>query len=87
MVKHLDAAGLVDYEKYRGVEVTARGRAVARELTRRQRIVRAFFASNLDVTLDVETGYRIGYCLPRAGIRALSDCLDRPPGDGRGGTE
>lgn len=87
MVKQLDAAGLVDYEKYRGVEVTARGSAVARELALRRCIVRTFFAAKLDVDLDVETGYRIGYSLPRAGIRGLYDRLDRPPSDCRSSTD
>lgn len=79
MTKKLNAAGFVDYEKYRGVELTPRGRTVATELARRQCIVRTFFASELETELDAETSYRIGYSLPTTGIRRLRELADQPP--------
>jgi DtxR family Mn-dependent transcriptional regulator len=48
-------------------------------------IVSSFFASVLDVTLDDETAFDIGFVLPKAGVFRLRDlvgssCLDLCPG-------
>jgi len=75
MFVRLDDAGLVDYEKQRGVELTERGGTVARELAWRQCAVRAFFGARLDAELDAGTAYRIGYTLPEQGIERLSELV------------
>jgi Mn-dependent DtxR family transcriptional regulator len=73
MFERLAADGLVDYEKHRGVELTRRGQEVARELVRRQCVVRTFFDAELDVSLPAETGYRMGYVLSDVGIERLRE--------------
>jgi Mn-dependent DtxR family transcriptional regulator len=73
MFERLATDGLVDYEKHRGVELTRRGTEIARELIRRQCVVRTFFDAELDVSLPVETGYRMGYVLSDVGIERLRE--------------
>ncbi len=43
MVQRLDAEGLLKYEKYRGLVLTAAGARLAREITRRHRLLTDFF--------------------------------------------
>jgi Mn-dependent DtxR family transcriptional regulator len=43
MVQRLDAEGLLKYEKYRGLALTASGEALARNITRRHQILTDFF--------------------------------------------
>lgn len=83
MFDRLGSEGLVDYEKRKGVTVTARGEKVARELVRRQRVVQAFFESELGITLSPETGYRIGFVLPDGGIDRLWKLVDACGSDTR----
>src|SRR5712671_5085588 len=42
MVQRLDAEGLLKYEKYRGLALTAPGEALARNITRRHRLLTDF---------------------------------------------
>ena len=42
MVQRLDAEGLLKYEKYRGLALTASGEALARNITRRHRLLTDF---------------------------------------------
>jgi Mn-dependent DtxR family transcriptional regulator len=42
MVQRLDAEGLLNYEKYRGLALTASGEALAKNITRRHRILTDF---------------------------------------------
>jgi len=43
MVQRLDAEGLLKYEKYRGLVLTASGEALAKNITRRHRLLSDFF--------------------------------------------
>ena len=43
MVQRLDAEGLLKYEKYRGLALTASGEALAKNITRRHKILSDFF--------------------------------------------
>lgn len=52
MVQRLDAEGLLKYEKYRGLALTASGEALARNITRRHQLL-SDFLKLLD--LDEET--------------------------------
>jgi Mn-dependent DtxR family transcriptional regulator len=42
MVQRLDAEGLLNYEKYRGLALTSSGEALARNITRRHRLLTDF---------------------------------------------
>src|SRR5688572_32796928 len=55
MVQRLDAEGLLNYEKYRGLVLTASGEALARNITRRHQLLSDFFRL---FELDEETIYR-----------------------------
>jgi Mn-dependent DtxR family transcriptional regulator len=58
MVKRLDAEGFVNYEKYRGMVLTEEGRAIAKAIARRHRILTDFLTrlgvSREEVDCDVE---------------------------------
>lgn len=58
MVKRLDAEGFVNYEKYRGMVLTEEGRAIAKAIARRHRILTDFLTrlgvSREEVDRDVE---------------------------------
>lgn len=43
MVQRMDAEGLLKYERYRGMALTASGEALAKNITRRHRILTDFF--------------------------------------------
>ena len=52
MLKKLDASGLVAHERYRGVRLTARGRAVALEVIRHHRLLETYLTKALGVPWD-----------------------------------
>jgi Mn-dependent DtxR family transcriptional regulator len=54
MVQRLDAEGLLKYEKYRGLALTASGEALAKNITRRHKILTDFLRL---FGLDEETIY------------------------------
>ena len=43
MIQRMDADGLLKYERYRGMALTASGEALAKNITRRHRILTDFF--------------------------------------------
>ncbi|MFC3478645.1 metal-dependent transcriptional regulator [Halobacterium litoreum] len=52
MVEKLEDRGLVEREKYKGVELTAEGETVAIEVLRHHRLLEAFLADHLDYEWD-----------------------------------
>jgi Mn-dependent DtxR family transcriptional regulator len=81
----LDGRGLVEHEKYRGVVLTDRGDAIAMQAGWRTCIVSTFFDRELDMTVDEETAFEIGFVLPTSGVFRLrelvgSSCLGLCPG-------
>ena len=55
MIQRMDADGLLKYERYRGMALTASGEALAKNITRRHRILTDFFRL---FGLDEELIYR-----------------------------
>lgn len=83
MVQRLDAEGLLKYEKYRGLVLTASGEALAKNITRRHQLLTDFlrlFALDEDVIFhDVEgMEHHISPPTLRA-IEALTAQLQRQP--------
>jgi DtxR family transcriptional regulator, Mn-dependent transcriptional regulator len=52
MLKHLNALGLVEYERYRGVRLTEAGRKVALEVMRHHRLLELYLAESLGLGWD-----------------------------------
>ncbi|WP_135667684.1 metal-dependent transcriptional regulator [Halorhabdus rudnickae] len=80
MVEKFGAEGLVDHERYKGAALTDDGETLARHLQWRRCVTERFFEGELDVTLDAETAYRIGFELPEAGTDRLASIVDHPCG-------
>jgi len=78
MITKLDADGYVNYEKYQGVRLTSRGEAVAERVSWRFCIVSSFFDSALDLNLDEQTAFEIGFRLPREAIVSLRELITAP---------
>ncbi|HET6409722.1 MAG TPA: transcriptional regulator MntR [Chthoniobacteraceae bacterium] len=83
MVQRLDAEGLLKYEKYRGLVLTASGEALAKNITRRHQLLTDFFRlMGLDEDViyhDVEgMEHHISPSTLRA-IEALTAQLQRQP--------
>ena len=83
MVQRLDAEGLLKYEKYRGLVLTASGEALAKNITRRHQLLSDFFrlfGLEEDVIYhDVEgMEHHISPPTLRA-IEALTEQLERQP--------
>ena len=83
MVQRLDAEGLLKYEKYRGLALTASGEALAKNITRRHQLLSDFLRLfGLDEELifhDVEgMEHHISAPTLRA-IEALTAQLERQP--------
>ncbi|PCR89042.1 iron dependent repressor [Natrinema ejinorense] len=70
--------GLLEYEKYAGLETTARGTEIAESLAWRQCVVTSFFDRLLAYEIDARTAYRIGYTVPEDGIHRLQERIDEP---------
>jgi Mn-dependent DtxR family transcriptional regulator len=83
MVQRLDAEGLLKYEKYRGLVLTTAGKTLARNITRRHRLLTDFLKLlGLDQQIihhDVEgMEHHISPSTLRA-IEALTEQLQRRP--------
>lgn len=83
MVQRLDAEGLLKYEKYRGLVLTASGEALAKNITRRHQLLsdflRLFGLDEETIFRDVEgMEHHISPATVRA-IEALTAQLQRQP--------
>lgn len=89
MVAKLDDRGLVEYEKYQGVLLSAKGEELATGIAWRLCVVTSFFDSVLDTGLDEDTAFDIGFTLPEDGVYHLREriqmsCLEIcPEAEGR----
>lgn len=83
MIQRLDAEGLVVYEKYRGVVLTAQGQDIAEEVVKRHeilaRLLRSFGLDEKTIYQDVEG---MEHHISKATLRvliAIVEELDRNP--------
>lgn len=87
MMEKLDDRGLIDREKYRGVELTEEGETVALEVVRHHRLLEAYLAEHLDfdwteVHDEADTlEHHISEDLERRMAEALDDPVVDPHGD------
>lgn len=78
MVEKFSDGGLVDHEHYKGATLTDEGEAIARHLLWRRCVAEQFFERELEVDIDVESAYRIGFEFPDAGVDRLADLIEHP---------
>lgn len=78
MIGKLHGRGLLDHEKYRGVELTDTGEQIARRLAWRFCVVTNFFGNVLEMNLNEHESYNIGRTLPKDGIDRLREFVDHP---------
>lgn len=79
MVKRLDAAGIVEHERYRGVRLTPEGERLALSVIRRHRLLELFLAQSLDIPWD--DVHRYADSLEHAVTDELIDIIARKLGD------
>jgi DtxR family Mn-dependent transcriptional regulator len=76
MVSKLADRGLVEYEKYQGVSLTDQGNALATEAGWRFCVVSTFFESVINMPVDDETAFDIGFVLPKDAVFSLRNLVD-----------
>ena len=86
MVKRLAEQGLVTHERYRGVDLTARGRDVALEVLRHHRLLETYLAVHLDVPWDRvhEEAEKLEHVISEDLINRMAAKLDDPTHDPHG---
>ncbi|WP_338741870.1 metal-dependent transcriptional regulator [Haloplanus salilacus] len=86
MVQNLADRGLVEREKYKGVELTPEGETVALEVVRHHRLLEAYLAEHLDYSwVDVhEEADILEHHISEEFERRVADVLDDPAVDPHG---
>lgn len=86
MVRRLAEQGLLEYERYRGMRLTADGRAVALRTIRRHRILETFLARALDMPWDSvhAEAERLEHAASDALIDRMATWLGDPTADPHG---
>jgi DtxR family Mn-dependent transcriptional regulator len=86
MVRRLADQGLLDYERYRGMRLTADGRAVALRTIRRHRVIETFLARALDMPWDSvhEEAERLEHAASDALVDRMAQWLGDPTADPHG---
>ena len=86
MAQRLEAAGLVNYEKYKGVTLTPAGEEVAIKILRRHRLIELFLVKELGYELrEVHSeAERLEHAVSDRFIDAIDDLLGNPELDPHG---
>jgi DtxR family Mn-dependent transcriptional regulator len=86
MLTKLDDRGLVDYEKYAGVELTDEGETVALEVVRHHRLLEAYLAEHLDYDWSEvhDEADRLEHHISEEFERRIASALDDPTVDPHG---
>jgi DtxR family Mn-dependent transcriptional regulator len=86
MIEKLERRGLLDREKYKGVELTEEGETVALEVIRHHRLIEAYLAEHLDYDwAEVhEEADRLEHHISEEFERRVAEALDDPEVDPHG---
>jgi DtxR family Mn-dependent transcriptional regulator len=86
MVQRLAALGLVEHERYRGVQLTARGRRVALEMVRHHRLLETFLLETLGYTWDEvhDEAERLEHAISERFEERIAEALGHPTHDPHG---
>src|ERR687895_1664837 len=87
MFARLQEMGLVEYERYRGVSLTGRGREEALRLVRRHRLIETFLLEHLGYSWEEvhEEAERLEHAVSDGFTERLAEFLDHPDHDPHGG--
>src|ERR687897_1405884 len=87
MFVRLQEMGYVEYERYRGVSLTERGREEALRLVRRHRLIETFLLEHLGYSWGEvhEEAERPGHAVSERFTERLAEFLDHPGHDPHGG--
>lgn len=88
MAQRLMTAGLVDYQKYRGVRLTTAGEEIALKMLRRHRLIELYLVREMGYALHEvhDEAERLEHAVSDRFIEALSARLDDPQLDPHGDT-
>jgi DtxR family Mn-dependent transcriptional regulator len=78
MIESLAEEELLEYERYRGVELTDRGESVARAILWRRCAIQEFFENELGLSLPDSRAYRIAFEFEDEEVRTVGDRVDQP---------
>lgn len=86
MVKRLSEQGLLTHEPYRGVQLTAEGRAIALRVVRRHRLLETYLVRKLGYSWDLvhEEAERLEHAVSDDLIDRMSEALGDPETDPHG---
>jgi DtxR family Mn-dependent transcriptional regulator len=86
MVQTLSASGLVDYEAYGGVLLTAQGRQLAVHVVRRHRLIELFLVRHMGMDWSQVHGEaeRLEHAVSEALVERMDEMLGRPAFDPHG---
>jgi DtxR family transcriptional regulator, Mn-dependent transcriptional regulator len=86
MARRLHDAGLVDYQKHRGVALTEAGKQLALQTIRRHRLIELYLAENLDYELyEVhDEAEQLEHAVSERFVEALAQALGDPEVDPHG---
>ena len=86
MARRLEGSGFLNYEKYRGVWLTERGRAVALKVLRRHRLIELYLVQELGYALHEvhDEAEILEHNVSDRFVRALAEKMDNPDVDPHG---
>ncbi len=86
MVKRLAGQGLLEYQPYKGVELTAKGRRGALTILRRHRIIESYLVEQLGYSWDSvhQEAERLEHAVSEVLIERMADALGNPEFDPHG---
>lgn len=86
MAQRLESAGLVDYQKYRGVVLTEAGREIALKVIRRHRLIELYLVRELGYQLHEvhEEAERLEHKVSERFVEAIANKLGNPAIDPHG---
>lgn len=86
MLRRLAEQGLLEYERYRGVRLTARGRQAALRTIRRHRVIESYLAHALDYPWDRvhEEAERLEHAASDELVNRMAEAIGEPETDPHG---
>ena len=86
MVKRLSEQGLLEHERYRGVQLTPDGKRVALRMLRRHRLIESYLVANLGYSWDTvhDEAERLEHAVSDDLVERMADALGNPRVDPHG---